>query len=228
MNYKIINTTPIEGLRIVMANNQYGVIDQNDNFVCDIVYDEIHLPDWLNSKYKKDIFVKKNGKWTSIDRTGNISIGLEVDYFSDYFKTSEKYATVKLDGNQHIIDLYGNFVTSHIFYNKKVEIELFDDHFAFILKQKNKGKVKKEIYAWNIDTQSTPDFWRTIANTFWIDYIDSDDNLDVENGNLIFQTMWKEYIINPEGQILSVNNLSGKQKFWNTLCWGFQSIMKDD
>jgi hypothetical protein len=58
MNYKIIDTSPSQGgLRRVMANNKYGIINSNDQLICNIDYEEIELPDYFN--FTTQIMVKK-------------------------------------------------------------------------------------------------------------------------------------------------------------------------
>jgi hypothetical protein len=229
MNYKIIDNTPIQGLRRVMANNKYGIINQNNQLICEIIYDEIAHP-YPYERRPKHILVKRNGKWTAKDMQGKTIISLEMDLYIDFFNTNDHYAIVVVNEKRHIIDRYGNILTKRFENENIVGIEFFGKKFAFL--EKSTGKAQTLITAYDIEKDCTPDFWKTITNCVnyyvtWIEWIDAFENDEDADGNMLFRTMTKEYRISPFGEILNVNNLSAKRKIAHGIVKVIGSFMKD-
>jgi hypothetical protein len=203
MNYKIIDQMPNRhGLRRVMSNNKYGLINQENKLICNIEYDEIEFP--YNIIH---IMVKRNGKWTSIDKYGNNKITLQMDSYSDFFQTNPEYAVVKVNDQAYIIDRFGNIVTGDRFRFESIgDIELFGNKFAFFFSQD-----ETRIIAYDIETKERPDFWMQIYNgCMWVT-----NALDLEydmHGNLLYKTVSKEYTIDKNGNIIKIEPLQFRTK----------------
>jgi hypothetical protein len=159
MEFKIVDATPIEGLRRVMANNKYGVIDSNNNLICEILYDSIGLDVLLASEkdiiYDKRIKISKNGLKGYIDLNGKIIIPPQ---FYDAESFDGLYAQVSFQNEDYydmvyynLIDRYGNL----IFHNGKYPefIRFYGDkqQYALVccwtLMNKNNNK-KERVYWW--------------------------------------------------------------------------------
>jgi hypothetical protein len=94
MDYKIVDTTPIEGLRRVMANNKYGIINRNNNLVCEMIYDAIDLDVLLTDEKThpdKRIKVSQNGLKGFVDINGKQVI---FPQFYDAERFDNRYAKV--------------------------------------------------------------------------------------------------------------------------------------
>jgi hypothetical protein len=215
MNYKIIDTNSSQdGLRRVMANNKYGLIDSNNQLICNIDYEEIAFPGTCNAY----IMVKRNGKWTSIDKFGNNRITLQMDDYYDFFGTNPKYAAVTVDKQLCIIDQFGNIIIEEKsiafdIYGKYIGniewIELFGNKFAFFYAQE-----ETLIVAYDIETKRCPDFWTQIyGRQSWVTNIRSDrwEGIDID-GNLLYRTTSKEYTIDKNGNIIKTEPLPFKLK----------------
>jgi hypothetical protein len=204
MNYKVIDTTPIDGLCRVMANNKYGIINQNNDLICDIDCDAIEFPTiYANTTH---IMVKRNGKWSSIDKYGKNRISLQFDYYSDFFSTNPNYAVVRINSQSYIIDIYGNTITGECFCGMRIEdIELFGEKFAFFEAEETL------IIAYDIELRRCPAFWGKIyLSDIWVTAaLDKKKDYD---GNLLYRTATKEYTIDKKGSILKIEPLPFKLK----------------
>ena len=81
----------------VKKNNSWGLIDKDNNFVVDYLYDEIYR---YNDNY---FFVIKNGKWGTINNKGEEIISTEYDYLKYhnknliYFEKDKKFGLLTFD-----------------------------------------------------------------------------------------------------------------------------------
>jgi hypothetical protein len=135
-----------------------------------------------------------------------------MDGYSDFFKTNAKYAVVTVNGQECIIDQFGNKITGDRFKVQWADgwhiesIELFGEKFAFFFTQEG-----TRITAYDIETKRCPDFWVQIYNgQGWVSSVLDQDN--DSSGNLLYRTATKEYTIDKKGIILKIEPLPFKLK----------------
>lgn len=176
MNYQIVDEKPVLGLRRIMADNKYGLIDDHNNVVCEAAYEKIGLDEyWLDqdqcSLAEKRIPVCQNGLWGFIDINGRVVVSPQ---YLEYCSFRGQYTTVTLlDKNlgqdpvihQYylLIDRYGNspnVLKSNV--SKCESIELCGDRrqyavlWEYHLKE-HRGRVEREYYPPRIiDLESIP------------------------------------------------------------------------
>lgn len=211
MEYKIVDKTPLEGFQRVMANNLYGIINTNNQLVCEIIYESI--------SFYTDIFIKhdripvcKNGKWGCVDKTGQLVINIQ---FDDTFLIKERCFTESYNfsrshyqGKICVIDRIGNVLTDR--FNPDFIDEIFGDRFIFM--DKHKGELYNGTLAYDLINEELPSFWKQISGSQFYDYCKIFEIKYLQNSTYKISTLSKDYVININGEILQVKELSFIEK----------------
>jgi hypothetical protein len=197
--YKIIDRNPIQGLRRVMSNNKYGLIDNNGNIICDMQYEEIDG----NTLFYDRILVKKDNKYGFLDKTGKLVIEIKFDYYKHGFDSDfPNYAEIKYQNRWGVIDKYGNIPTHR-----------FDPDLLSLLNNRMVHMEKSDRFLtshlfYDLDNNCIPKFWIEITGSNRLSY--SKISLDCEcSGNSVkITTLKKEYIVDYDGNIISEKKIS--------------------
>jgi len=207
MEYKIIDKEHYQGFRRVMSNNLYGIININDQLICDIIYDNISFASEASLKNDR-IPVCKNGKWGCIDKSGKLVI---ITQFDDTFLIKERcfiesynFSRAHYQGKVCVIDRLGNVLTDK--FNPDFIDEIYGDRFIFL--DKHKGQHYSGTLAFDLINNNLPEFWKQISGSHSFDYYKLFEMKYFQNATYKISTLSKDYMININGDITSIVNLS--------------------
>ncbi len=223
MEYKLIDDTPIVGLRRVMANNMYGIIDNNGQLICDIVYDEISF--YYPSSIENDrIPVKKDGKCGFMDKAGKIIINTRFDdyYFmrGTGFSENNNFITTFFQEKPCVIDRMGNILT------QKYEPDYIQDvtNDRFVIMEKHKGDYYVETLIYDLVNECIPSFWKKITGVNGYALII--EALQNYSGIKI-KTTKSDYEIDENGEIVDSENASFFSKVGRNMIISFMKFKKN-
>lgn len=222
MEYKIVDKEPIEGFRRVMSNNMYGFIDNNDQIICDIIYDEISFFHPTSIEYDR-IPVKKNGKCGFIDRKGQLIITTRFDddcfMLLTHFSKNNKFIQVVFQGKACIIDRMGNILTHKFEPNNSRGI--FCDRFAILQKYNGEKYVGTLIY--DLIEECIPQFWIKITGSYTYVLI---PDAEIDDGFIKVLTSNSNYYINEKGEIIKTEKVSLASKIGRNLAMNIIKLQK--
>jgi hypothetical protein len=225
MNYIIIDETPISGLRRVKANNRYGLIDNGNNIVCEIIYDDIDLRVLLEDEKDrisdKRIRILQNRLWGFIDDKGKSVIPPQfynAERFNDRYATVGYCEDILNKGDcyyYNLIDRVGNTVLSQKWYD---DIRLYGIRQQYaLLSRYHFSRYKDDylkIYYWDFvnlerEYRDTPEFVNCITRTCK----NSPKIIAVSSSEIKIMTEKADYIIDVLNEkVIQINNLSFMEK----------------
>lgn len=236
MNYKILNPNSSSGFLIVASNNKFGIINQKGKLVQEIIYDAIGDISILNN-YDEDkllipfILNNKIG-WFNLNYKIEIqpnfefATDIELNRFKNLFFENKYLCFRALLNNNNanvIIDRFGNNCTNGIefdyfqkmfsknplSYFKGGEEEQNEMEDFIVLYKKNELYHKNSFLFYNLNKNSSPEYWVEIIR-YTVGYWNTSDrsklffnnqyhSIDYNYETIILKTLNEDIHINFDG-----------------------------